>query len=90
MLTFSSLQMKKAIKGDGPIDIETDEGAIKGAKEYARKKSKRPKVVSRGGLKQRNGTAPNTGLQPNPNFIGVLLDSKGFVQRVVAATNDEE
>ncbi len=77
--------MKKAIKGDGPIDIETDEGAIKGAKEWAQKK--RPKVISRGGLKQRNGTAPNAGLQPNPNFIGVLLDSKGFVQRVVGTDN---
>lgn len=80
--------MKKCVKGDGPIDIETDEGAIKGAKEYALKRSKRPKVISRGGLKQRNGSmASNTGLQPDDRFIGVLLDSKGFVQRVY---NDEE
>lgn len=80
--------MKKCCKGDGPIDIETDEGAIKGAKEYALKRAKRPKVISRGGLKQRNGSmASNAGLQPDDRFIGVLLDSKGFVQRVY---DDEE
>lgn len=77
------LQMKKCCKGDGPIDVENDEGAIKGAKEYAQKKSKRPKVMNKGMLKQRNGAASNTsGLQPDERFIGVLLDSKGMPQRV--------
>lgn len=74
--------MKKCCKGDGPIDIENDEGAIKGAKDYALKKSKRPKVMTKGMLKQRNSATTNTGLQPDEKFIGVLLDSKGMPQRV--------
>ena len=81
--TDGTINMKKCCKGDGPIDIENDEGAIKGAKDYALKKSKRPKVVTKGMLKQRNGaTTPNTGLQQDERFIGVLLDSKGMPQRV--------
>lgn len=80
--TDGTISMKKCAKGDGPIDIETDDGAIKGAKEYASKK--RPKVVSKGGgLKQRNGaSAPNGGLTGDPNLIGVVLESSGRPRRV--------
>mmetsp|Transcript_7412 Transcript_7412/g.9328 ORF Transcript_7412/g.9328 Transcript_7412/m.9328 type:complete len:258 (+) Transcript_7412:87-860(+) len=78
--TDGTISLKKCCSGSGPIDIETDEGAIKGAREYASKK--RPKVMSRGGLKKRNDAGANAGLQPNEKFIGVLLDSKGMPQRV--------
>ena len=80
--TDGTISMRKCSKGDGPLDIETDEVAIKGAREWNEKKMKRPKVMSRGGLKQRNGATPNAGLQPNEKLIGVLLDSKGMPQRV--------
>jgi hypothetical protein len=74
--------MKKCQKGDGPIDIETDEGAIKGAREYASKKQKRP-IVSKGGLKHRNGaSASNAGLAGDDKLIGVTLDATGRPQRV--------
>lgn len=78
--TDGAISMKKVTKGDGPIEIETDDGAIKVAKAYAGRK--KAKVVSKG-LKQRNGaSAQNGGLVGDEKLIGVLLNSKGVPQRV--------
>ena len=84
-----TISLKKCAKGDGPIFMETDEAAIKGAKEYAENSKKRPKLVSKSkGLKQRNGTKnQSVGMQPDEKLIGVLMSSSGMPTRVYLDEN---
>lgn len=87
--TDGTINMKKIAKGDGPIEIETDEAAIKGAKAWGSRK--KAKIVSKsGGLKPRNGaSAPSTALVGDENLIGVVLDAKGVPQRVFLNEKEE-
>ena len=87
--TDGTINMKKIAKGDGPIEIETYEAAIKGAKAWGSRK--KAKIVSKkGGLKPRNGaSAPSTALVGDENLIGVVLDAKGVPQRVFLNEKEE-
>ncbi len=87
--TDGTINMKKIAKGDGPIEIETDEAAIKGAKAWGSRK--KAKIVSKnGGLKPRNGaSASSAALVGDENLIGVMLDAKGVPQRVFLNEKEE-
>ena len=88
--TDGTINMKKIAKGDGPIEIETDEAAIKGAKAWGSRK--KAKIVSKpkGGLKPRNGaSASSAALVGDENLIGVVLDAKGVPQRVFLNEKEE-
>lgn len=76
--TDGTISVKKCVKGEGQIEIESDEMCLKGSEAYAKKK--RPRVVSKGGLKR--GGGENGGLLPDERLIGVKLDSQGKPVRV--------
>lgn len=90
--TEGTITAKKCLSGDGQIDIESDESAIKNAIAYGKKKrtmASRPmpkkKKVSKGlggkttGLDAESLTS---GLTPDPNFVAVRLNSAGQAERV--------
>ena len=62
------------MKGDGPIDIDSDDAAISGSIAFA--KRKKPKVLGRKSLSGRGS------LQPDQNFVGVKLSAQGKPERV--------
>ena len=70
-MTFLYAFIMQCLKGDGQIDVESDEAAVAGAKAYASRK--KAKVV---------GKAGGGGLQHDPSFIGVMLSSQGRPERV--------
>ena len=76
-----TITLKKCLKGDGQICIDSDENIIKQAKAYA--ETKKNATVRKVGLKMRNSNTggATAGLNPDPNFIGVTLTSSGIPQR---------
>jgi len=81
--TEGTISVKKALSGDGPMEIDSDESAIKGALAYA--KRKKPRILIGAGKKQgtkRGGGGENCGLLPTPGFVGVKMNSQGLVERV--------
>ncbi len=83
--TEGTISVKKALSGDGPMEIDSDESAIKGALAYAKRKKSRGSVGSgkKPGAK-RDSEGGNCGLLPNPGFVGVKMNSQGLVERVYA------
>ena len=83
--TEGTVSLKKCLKGDGPLEIDSDEAAIKGASTFAQRK--RPSV-SRGSLSSggRSGL-DHDGLRPDDNFIGVTLSALGKPERVFLSDN---
>jgi regulator of replication initiation timing len=81
--TEGTVSVKKCLKGDGQIDIDSDEVVVAAAVEYGKKKRARP--VS-GKTKRISGvakTAPKpSGLLASESFVAVTLDSQGRIQRV--------
>ena len=74
-----SLSLKKCLKGDGQIDIDSDEAALQGAIAFAsRKKARTSLGVKKGG----NAGASSSGLLPDSSFIGVKLSANGRPERV--------
>jgi small-conductance mechanosensitive channel len=90
--TEGTITAKKCLSGDGQIDIESDESAIKNAIAYGRKKrtmASRPmpkkKKVSKGLSGKTTGLdteSLTSGLTPDPNFVAVRLNSAGQAERV--------
>ena len=76
--TEGTVSLKKCLKGDGQIDIESDEAAINGAITFASRKRAR---VSLGGGKKSGGSA-KSGISADPAFVGVQLSSQGKPERV--------
>ena len=72
--TEGSISLKKLLKGDGPIDIDSDDMAIKGAIAFAARKKPR---LSLAGLKGGIGS-----LCPDENFLGVKLGTHGSIIRI--------
>jgi hypothetical protein len=83
--TEGTISLKKCLKGEGSLEIDSDEAAIKGAIAFAQRK--RPSV-SRGSLSGggKNGVERG-GLLPDENFIGVTLNALGKPERVFFSGN---
>lgn len=79
--TDGTITLKKCLKGDGHIDIDSDEAAIEGAKAFASRKKARASLGGRGVLKK-GGGAEEDGVRPDENFIGVTLNAQGVPERV--------
>jgi regulator of replication initiation timing len=84
--TDGTVSVKKCLKGDGQIDIDSDEAIVAAAVEYGLKKRARPASNK---MKRTLGvakTAPKSssasGLAANESFVAVTLDSQGRIQRV--------
>jgi len=71
--TDGKVDFKKCLKGEGAIDIDSDEMAIEGAVQFAQRK--RPKVLSSKGTGQ-------AGPKSDANFVGVKLGAGGKPERV--------
>ena len=76
--TEGTISLKKCLKGDGQIDIESDESCINGSITFASRKKAR---VSLGGGKKSGGSA-KSGISADPAFVGVQLNSQGRPERV--------
>ena len=70
--TDGTISLKKCLKGDGQIDIDSDETALKGAITFASRK--KVKTVKSGGAK--------SGVQPSADFVGCTLSAQGKPERV--------
>jgi hypothetical protein len=78
--TEGTISLKKCLKGEGALEIDSDEVAIGGAIAFA--KRKRPKV-SRGSLAGGGKSGDeSTSVRPDENFIGVQLSAQGRPERV--------
>lgn len=75
--TEGVISMKKSLAGDGPIELESDESAIKGSILFNKKKRQRDESFQRldlGGASKKKRTE----ISPNDLFIGVELTSSGI------------
>ena len=79
--TEGTISRKKCLKGDGPIDIDSDEAAIQGSIAFAKRKKQR--VVGRGSLGGKGSATGRPSLAPDQNFIGVILSALGKPERVM-------
>jgi predicted protein tyrosine phosphatase len=89
--TEGTVSVKKCLKGDGQIDIDSDEAVVAAAVEYGKKKRARPAASSkRRSVVAKAAPKPSTtsGLAPSESFVAVTLDSQGRIQRV--HLDDEE
>lgn len=79
--TEGTITLKKCLKGEGALEIDSDEAAIKGATAFAQRK--RPNI-SRGSLSGGGAKSgeENDSLHPDSNFIGVVLNALGKPERV--------
>lgn len=75
-ITEGSISMKKSLSGDGPIELESDESAIKGSILFNQKKRQRGKSFQRLDL---DGASKKQKVDiPTDSFIGVELTSSGI------------
>jgi len=97
--TEGTISAKKCLAGDGQIDIESDESAIKNAIAYGKKKrtmasrppTKKMKVSKSLGGKTTglsSSQSLTSGLTADANFVAVRLDSSGQVERVYLSDNE--
>ncbi len=78
--TEGTISLKKCLKGEGALEIDSDEAAIGGAIAFA--KRKRP-TVSRGSFAAGGKRGDeSTGVRPDEHFIGVQLSAQGRPERV--------
>jgi len=73
--TDGSISRKKCLKGDGAIEIDSDECHVKGNIAWAKTKRKRKT------MKKRVQTCGDM-VKPDESFVGVLLDNRGNIERV--------
>jgi regulator of replication initiation timing len=84
--TDGTVNVKKCLKGDGQIDIDSDEAIVSAAVEYGMKQRARPashkmKRIS-GIAKTASKSSTTSGLTASESFVAVTLDSQGRIQRV--------
>ena len=85
--TEGTISLKKCLKGEGALEIDSDEAAIKGAIAFAQRK--RPNV-GRGNLaggKKSGGESSE--VRPDEKFIGVQLSAQGRPERVFTDSSEE-
>ena len=78
--TDGSISMKKCLAGDGQIDIESDEKALKDTKTFATNKRARTQLKPACRKPAANQDA-SSHVASDDNFIGILLDSQGNIAR---------
>lgn len=84
-MTEGTVTRKKCLSGDGQIDIDSDEAAIKGAIAFAKRKKPRVAVAGKGGLSGRGSSAGKSasgGLAPSEGFVGMIMGNNGMPERV--------
>ena len=96
--TEGTISAKKCLAGDGQIDVESDETAIKNSIAYGNKKRsmtsrpfKKTKVSKSMGRKTTGLSSSESltcGLTPDANFVAVRLDPLGLVERVYLGDNE--
>lgn len=91
--TDGTVSVKKCLKGDGQIDIDSDEAIVAAAVEYTKKKLARPisnkmKRSISGVAKTAPKSSTASSLTASESFVAVTLDSQGRIQRVYL--EDEE
>jgi len=75
--TDGTISMKKCLAGDGQIDIESDEKAIKDSKTFAANvRARKARGLSAG---KKKATAETVG---DEDFVGIELDSQGNIRRM--------
>ena len=84
--TDGTVSVKKCLKGDGQIDIDSDEAIVAAAVEYGQKQRARPASYKMkrilGGAKTAPKSSSTSGLAASESFVAVTLDSQGRIQRV--------
>ena len=82
--TDGSVTVKKCLKGDSPIEIESDESHLQGALEWAKMKRQRQITASskQYAKKRKKYLDKDEGFQPDQTFVGMKLDMKGNCKRV--------
>jgi hypothetical protein len=82
-----AITRKKCLGGDGPIDIDADEAYVKQTIEFHTKKRSIPKTkYASFNKKSKLGSADDddaVGFAPDPNFVAVVLNSQGGIDRVM-------
>lgn len=78
--TDGSISMKKCLAGEGQIDIESDEKALKDTKTFASNKLARKKLKSVCRKPQSTQDSASH-IAADENFIGILLNSQGNLTR---------
>jgi hypothetical protein len=79
--TDGVITIKKCLSGDGAIDMDSDEGTLALARDLAIKHRQAPSKNVTAKKVGKLAWKSSTGLSADPNFIGVLLDARGNVQR---------
>lgn len=74
-MTEGTISVKKCLKGDGQIDVDSDEMVIMLAKDFHAKQALRP-------TKRLKSSKKDTGVQATKSFIAVDVDKQGRVTRV--------
>ena len=85
-VTDGAVSMKKCLKGEGQIEIESDEATLAICREYKAKQrsmalSGKKIMKKRGALVSKVSAKKDTGPVADENFIGVTLTSQGTVKR---------
>jgi hypothetical protein len=75
-ITEGSISMKKSLSGDGPIELESDESAIKGSILFNQKKRQRERSFQR--LDLEIASKKQKVDNPTASFVGVELTSSGI------------
>jgi hypothetical protein len=78
--TDGVITIKKCLSGDGAIDMDSDEATIALARDLAIKRRQAPSKNTTNKV-GKLAWKSSTGLSADPNFIGVLLDARGNVER---------
>ena len=76
-----TISTKKCLAGDGLIDIESDEKAVKDSATFVKNKRTRTTLKSTGKTSYNRQDCSST-ITANENFIGIQLDSQGKARRV--------
>lgn len=80
-LTEGTVSKAKCLKGDGQIELESDEAIIKGAKNFLKRKRERGHFATNAKKRKLSSTSNSNVLIADENFVGVELVSNG-VKRV--------
>lgn len=76
--TDGAVSLKKCMAGSGQIDMESDEAVVKAARECYKNRGTRSLQKSN----KRKRT--DNGIEPSETFIGMKMDTKGYISRVHA------
>lgn len=79
--TDGTLNLKKCLAGDGPIDIDSDEVVAKNAIAFGKKKRTK-NGISKQYIHSKSNPTSKSDILADESFVAVVLDSKGCVERI--------